>query len=112
MGTSGGQIFDFPLPDAAVGTAQATPSKRKRPAPAEVAAGQGSAFATHGAGAGAAVDCLRAAPGGRVVAKSSDGRVSVWDAATGAQVSSWKAREERKKNSPHTAAFTRHVTCP
>lgn len=88
MGTSGGQILEFALPGSLPGV-KATPSKRKRPAPEEVAADKGTVFAS--TGGASAVDCLRAAPGGRVAAKTADGRVSVWGPG-GAQVSAWKAR--------------------
>lgn len=101
MGTTGGQVLAFPLPEAAVGTAQATPSKRKRPSPAELGPAQGTVFAAHGTGS--AVDCVRTAKGGRVVAKSTDGRVSVWD-ASGAQISAWKARAFSAQSTDTAAA--------
>lgn len=39
-----------------------------------------------------AIDCMRILPGKRLVTKSGNGRMIVWDLAAKIQISSWKVK--------------------
>ena len=77
VGTSRGRIFRYPI----------VASEGEVLTIVESSKGE---VIVKGGGHSEAIDCLRFLPGDRLVSKSSDGRMFVWNVASGEQIAAWK----------------------
>lgn len=77
IGTSRGRIFRYSITAGEQGALT-------------IVEGSKEEVAVRGGGHSEGIDCMKFLPRGRLATKSSDGRMFVWDAASGEQLAGWK----------------------